>query len=209
MAVLIEAFSVITRRDQIEACYPGGLDGFLRDCPNQTACTDTHLVRVGFLSPEHVQQFITEITRHGLVFCDAEGRSQDIVVIDQFAGPTTPCDWAEAVTATLKGVRVSACRMTGTKESTLSCPAGWDPEKAMGRSLVFVPPEEQNDRMEFLREENGLLVCRDRVTGKLMYSTAHLRDESARDKPPPDTEDIPARNTGGIWRVLTTLFRWN
>lgn len=54
MAVLIEAISVVVRKDAIEKRFPGGWDSFLDEIPNNTLCTDGELVRVGFMSPQDV-----------------------------------------------------------------------------------------------------------------------------------------------------------
>ena len=58
MAVLVEAISVVVRRDAIGARYPGGWRGFLSIVPNSTLCADDDLVRVGFMAPPDVEAFI-------------------------------------------------------------------------------------------------------------------------------------------------------
>ena len=54
MPVLLEAISVIVRRETLERKYPGGVDGYARDCPNRTFCADEYLTRVGFTGPPDV-----------------------------------------------------------------------------------------------------------------------------------------------------------
>jgi hypothetical protein len=204
MPVLVEAFSVITRKDRIEESYPDGMDGFLRDCPNRTACFDAHLVRVGFMDPDSVREFVTNLGNHGLVHRDEHGRAQDLVVANQGQGPTTPCDWAEFFCVNLAGAQVEICRLAGTDSLRLACPGGWSPEKA-AHSLVYVPPDELESRMEFLREENGLTVCRDRVTGKIMYSPS---TKKARAVESTDSEDSPTPEVRPtLWQSLCGLFR--
>lgn len=51
MAVLVEAISVIVRRDALDARYPGGSDRYVADCPNATTCADAHFVRVRWCYP--------------------------------------------------------------------------------------------------------------------------------------------------------------
>jgi hypothetical protein len=68
MAVLVEAISVIVRRARLEAIYPGGWEGFVRDCPNRTLCADANLVRVGFMTPAGVQEWVERLTAAGLEF---------------------------------------------------------------------------------------------------------------------------------------------
>lgn len=45
MAVLVEAISVIVRRDAIRGKYPGGWQGFVAAVPNGTLCYDDDLAR--------------------------------------------------------------------------------------------------------------------------------------------------------------------
>lgn len=204
MPVLVEAFSVITRKDRIEERYPGGLDGFLRDCPNRTACFDDDLVRVGFMDLDSVQQFVAGLENAGLVHRDETGAAQDLVKANQGQGPTTPCAWAEFFTVNLAGTTVEICRLAGSTSSRLACPSWWRP-KASEDSLVYVPNNEMKSRMEVLREENGLIVCRDRVTGKIMYSAA-----------PPNNRPVECTDDSGsatplhrpsLWQTLCRLFR--
>ena len=92
MAVLVEAISVIVRRDAINRSYDGGWAGFLSHVPNNTLCADHELARVGFTDPKTVEHFINDLRRHGPVFL-SNGKSIDIAVLDQQRGPTEPCDW--------------------------------------------------------------------------------------------------------------------
>jgi hypothetical protein len=63
MAVLIEAISVAIRQETLEAKYPGGIEGFVRDVPNQTFCADSYLARVGFMTPVDVEGYIRQLAR--------------------------------------------------------------------------------------------------------------------------------------------------
>ena len=45
MPVLIEAISVVIRRNTLEAKFPGGWDAFQRVVPNRTMCTECWLLR--------------------------------------------------------------------------------------------------------------------------------------------------------------------
>ena len=68
MAVLCEGISVIVRRDSIDQNFKGGWAGLLETVPNSTMCTDGELVRVGFLSPADVANYIHELEDLGLQF---------------------------------------------------------------------------------------------------------------------------------------------
>ena len=196
MAVLCEAISVVTRRDSIDAFYKGGWAAFQKDVPNATMCTDEELVRVGFMSPDTVGAYIEKLEANGLQFQPKKkllglpkiNRAiNDIVVIDQHQGPTTPCEWVEFSKHPFdeKGGEVSMCwlfegeriigaagiYMKGTTMN-LATPVGWDYEKSS--SLQFTEEEEIENRYEFLRTENDLNVFRDIKTGKEVFTTKKL-----------------------------------
>jgi len=65
MAVLVEAISVIVRRKAIDHSYPGGWDAFVAEVPNKTLCADDQLARVGFMTPQDVQNFIRALGDRG------------------------------------------------------------------------------------------------------------------------------------------------
>ena len=190
MAVLCEAISVVTKRDSIDAFYKGGWAAFQNDVPNETICTDEELVRVGFMSPDAVGAYIEKLEANGLQFqpkkkllglFNSSRAVNDIVVIDQHQGPTTPCEWVEFVKRPFgeKGEEVSMCwlfegeRVIGAsgiymKGATMNfaTPARWSHEKS---SVQFAEEEEFGSNYEFLRTENGLDVFRDIKTGKEVF----------------------------------------
>ena len=104
MPVLCECISVIIKCSSIERFFKGGMDAFYKIIPNDTARSDGELFGVGFMNPMDVKSFIDVLENSGLQFQQSKGfslkrlknRSQnDIVVVDQFMGPTTDCDWIE------------------------------------------------------------------------------------------------------------------
>lgn len=159
MAVLVEALSVIVKRDSIDQYINGGWEKFISIVPNQTMCTDGELVRVGFMTPQDVECFVVELESQGLHFHFGDKKTQiekglrprgDIIVIDQFRGPTTSCDWIEfgAFSLETSPVRIPACWLFDEpriahglhfkgKEMTLVTPDGWTPENL--KSLMYVP----------------------------------------------------------------------
>lgn len=110
MAVLVEAISVIVRRDAINKGFIGGWRGFLNAVPNNTLCADDDLARVGFMSPPDVEEFVRHLERAGLVFT-SNGKALDIAVVDQMRGPTIPAEWLEFAHLALSGNggKVAAC----------------------------------------------------------------------------------------------------
>src|SRR5215467_646371 len=110
MAVLVEAISVVVRRDAIDRAFDGGWRAFVSSVPNATLCTDDQIARVGFMDPKAVENFVKGLEAAGLVFLRS-GRCVDIAVIDQQRGPTMPCEWIEFAQIPFgkSGGKVAAC----------------------------------------------------------------------------------------------------
>lgn len=171
MAVLIEAISVVVRRETITRRYEGGWPGFVGDVINinSTLCADSDIARVGFMHPDDVHAFVRCLERHGFVFLDAAGTAVDIVAIDQREGPTVPCAWIEFFRQEVPGGVVSAAQLSGSREDSLFCPDGWDFEDSISQTSHFHPGTTPNENFEFVRHEHGTDVFRDRRTGKELY----------------------------------------
>lgn len=170
MAVLAEAISVIIRLDRLLETYPGGWEQFKRMVPNQTLVVDNELVRVGFMVPGDVEAFISQLERNGLVYL-REGEAIDIAVADQQQGFVAPCSWAEFGQTNLDGdpsQRVGACRLIGSRHSTLMTPEGWVYEESLSGTFGFVPTD-QRDSIDVVDGENGLEVLRTPLSDKPMY----------------------------------------
>ena len=181
MAVLVEAISVIVRRDAISARFSGGWRQFLAIVPNSTLCSDEDLARVGFMSPPDIEAFVRRLENGGLTFV-RDGQAVDIAVVDQIRGPTMPAEWLEFVRLSLGGTenKIAACwlfegpRMgwgihMPTKEITIATPDGWYYEDSLSANFKFVKNEEMQEKLKFLRHENGTDVYLDRSTGKDVY----------------------------------------
>ncbi len=181
MAVLVEAISVVVRRDAINAKYRGGWSAYVEDAPNVTLCYDDDLARIGFMMPWETEVFINRLTEHGLIFL-ADNKAQDIAVVDQQVGPLTECDWLEfaKISHGESGGKVSACWLFegprtaygvhfSSKTMNLAVPPGWEFEDSLSHDFTFVPNEEIEGRLQFLRTENGVNVYLDRETGEEVF----------------------------------------
>jgi hypothetical protein len=181
MAVLVEALSVIVRRDAINTRFVGGWDAFLAIVPNNTLCFDEDLVRVGFMTPADTEAFVKNVEREGLRFlCDE--RSVDIAVVDQMRGLTMPAQWLEFAYLSLgeAGNRVAACWLfegpriaagihIPSKGMALVTPKGWVYERSLSSNFTFVENENIQEKLKFLRREDGMDVYLDRTTEKELY----------------------------------------
>ena len=128
MAVLVEAISVIIRLDAVEDRYPGGMDAFEAEIPNQSACSDGELVRVGFMVPEDVEGYIRLLSEKGLRYL-IDGVAQDLVVVDQQSGPAVHCDWIEAGRVSLDpegGQMITIAQVVNSQAEGLATPPEWD-----------------------------------------------------------------------------------
>jgi len=163
MCVLVEAISVVVPIVVLERKYPGGAAQYERDCPNGTYCADENLARVGFMVPGDVGAFVERLSRSGLVF-QLDGRSVDIVVVDQLHGPTTLCDWLESGR---HPDGYSAAWLAGIEAGALAHPPGWTP--AQSAAMKFVPNESARDRFLILANEENLDTVLDYETGKQSY----------------------------------------
>jgi hypothetical protein len=181
MAVLVEAISVVVRRDAIERSLDGGWRAFVSHVPNATFCTDGQLVRVGFMEPKAVEQFVEGLQAAGLVFLRS-GKCVDIAVVDQQRGPTMPCEWLgfARIPFGKSGSKVAACWLfegprlaAGVhfpgKSINLATPNGWTFEGSISEQFSFVPTEDVEESLKYLRTESGLDVFLDTSTGREVF----------------------------------------
>jgi hypothetical protein len=180
MAVLVEAISVIVRRDSIDRRFIGGWNAFLKIIPNATLCYEDELARVGFMEPGGVGDFINRLEQSGLVFLENR-KAVDIVVCDQFEGPTTACDWIEfgklpingdnkvAAAWLFEGRRIMPGLHFNSRSFGLAVPAGWRYEDSLSHNGQHISETEAIKNLEFLRSENGVEVYWNKITNKEVY----------------------------------------
>jgi hypothetical protein len=180
MAVLIEAISVVVRRDAIGNKIQGGWNRFLEVVPNRTLCFDDFLARVGFMSPVDVEKFCSDLQSLGLAFVENE-LFIDMAVVDQRQGPTLQCDWLQfkRVEFFKPAMEIAACEFitpSGSHKNpedrsfTVSFPQNWKYENSLSRNFQFTPTEELSSKFKFLRHENGLDVFLDLETGNEVFT---------------------------------------
>jgi hypothetical protein len=181
VAVLVEAISVIVRRDSIDRSFNGGWDAFVSCVPNATLCADAQLARVGFMDPKAVWKFVQSLQAAGLVFLDS-GKCADIVVVDQQRGPTMPCEWIEFAQIPFgqssgkvgacwlfQGPRLAAGIHFPGKSMNFATPSGWTFEGSISDRFTFVPNEDFAERLTYLRTEGGLDVFLDHSIGREVF----------------------------------------
>lgn len=166
--VLIEAISIIVRRVDVDARYAGGWGAFERDVPNRTLRTDGELACVDFMSPVDLEAYVGMLQQRGLRF-QHDGKSMDIAVVDQYTGPTAPCDWLDLRRLDLGPGVVAAAALKHSRLTNLATPEGWSLEQSLSQGSLYVPADHVDKGMKFLRHENGLDVYRSKLTGGDVY----------------------------------------
>jgi hypothetical protein len=171
MAVLAEAISVVIRAKPLLAAYQDNWDAFKLDVPNATLCADGEIVRLGFMSPDDVEQFVKRLTERGLIHLD-HGIARDIVVVDQLQGPTSGCTWLDFGHVNLDAdptKRIAACRLKGSASWKVILPDDWQFENSLSATSGFVPSEQIDKDLTFIRHDAGIDVYRNEVTGREVY----------------------------------------
>lgn len=167
MAVLVEALNVVVRINRIRAKFQGGLKAFKENIPNKTLSMDSGLARVGFMTPFDAEIYIDYLEENGLIFI-SDDKAKDLIVIDQFKGPTIQCDWIELITVKLQGIECRACKLKSDPDTPLSfhVPVGWEPKED---NILFLEKEEVEKRMLYLDRNKNVEHYFDINTGKNMY----------------------------------------
>jgi hypothetical protein len=93
MAVLIEGFSVVVRREAIEGKFPGGLDAYIRQRVNETYCADDRVCRVAFTVGADARAYVRQLVAAGLDG-PVEGPSPDFAIVTPVSGHLIPCERA-------------------------------------------------------------------------------------------------------------------
>lgn len=176
MAVLIEAWSVIVRRDAVDARFNGKWQSFLSSVPNRTLCFDTKLARVAFMAWGDAEAYMKFLVANGLVQANNE-HWLDMVVLNHDAGLEEPAPWLKTVSTTLKpGQHVLVAWLSERTSpegityfpTEFAAPEGWAYETSLLAHSKLVP-DIKIEGYTFLRRENGQDVYLDSATGKEMF----------------------------------------
>jgi hypothetical protein len=175
MAVLVEATSVVVRREAIDVWLDGGWARFQDIVPNQTLCTDGELARVGFMTPSDTEGFVKRLEYEGLTFYDGE-KAIDLAIVDQDRGPTCRVGWLEVIRIALDvndesvtaGYLLDGSPALPSRTDWLSAPEGWTYEGSISqtRSHHLV---DAHDEIELVDHRDGVDVYRDLATGTERY----------------------------------------
>lgn len=172
MAVLIEGISVVIRVDALTAVFASRQRDFKALVPNQTLCMDGELARVGFMTPVGAKKFVEVLGREGLHYLK-DGQAQDMVVVDQQQGPMAPCDWLIVGHVMLnngQGPRITVAALNNSQLAEVVMPTNWQFEGSLSQTFAFVPNGKMESSLHFLRQEDGLDVYHNDLTGTEMFT---------------------------------------
>ena len=184
LSVLVEAVTLVVRRQSLDRAYPGGAEAFLcaaraLECPPRFACaSDPLLVNVSFGNADHVTKAIELLKAHGLVDA-ANGEAMDFVVMHQFVGPTRVCPWLEWERFTDS---VTVAWMKGSAPGELAAPQDWTAEDPciIGGDDETTPSE----RFLPLAVNDGTEILLDLDTGSQVERRAEVEAEEAEASTP-------------------------
>jgi len=110
------------------------------------------------------------------------GQTVDIAIVDQMRGSTMPSEWLEFAHLSLgeTGNKVAACWLferpriasgiqMPARGMSLATPDGWTYEESLSANFKFVENDEMDEKVKFLRHEEGTDVYLDPSTGKEVY----------------------------------------
>jgi len=191
MAVLIEALNVVVRRALLEQRFPGGINGFRDVVPNQTFCADEHLVRVGFMDPASVGDFVATLERYGFQLFDGSAFI-DMAVVDQLRGPTAPAPW---LTIEKAEQGHAFAYMTGNLPGALQTPKTWTLATSLSNEQdIFTPLQDVAEELEHLEFSDGVHRVRQRSTGRIKFITGEASTFSSSHEGTPITLQAQTRS---------------
>lgn len=173
MPVLAEALSVIIRKESIEQHFIGGFIAFLQANQYKTLCYDDDIVRVGFMTPDDVGDFIDKMTFAGLKYLEGN-KAIDMTVVDQVKGLLEPTTWLTFNKVNFsndkKQQSLSICKEVNSLSTELVVPSNWSYDGSLSQKHTFIPTEELNKEFVFLAHKDGCDVYLNKLTGKKFYA---------------------------------------
>lgn len=132
MAVIVEAYSVIIRRDAIRRAFNNEEDVLFALGPNNTGCADDHLYRIGFLNSQDADWYVINIlNRNGLTYIQGE-EAIDLTIANHAHGLHVYTPWLQVGQLKHAGGEVTAAWLTGTEPGKLITPPHWRYEQHAG-----------------------------------------------------------------------------
>ena len=158
MAVLVEAVSVVVRRDSIDQRLAGGWEAFVAAVPTAQFCYDSEIARVGFMADADAETFVAHLRALGLL-AGTSSTETDVCIIEQLGRSGVPADWlgVSRLSTPEIGGEVAVAFLKGTTETRVVMPGGWKFEGSASQTpLAFARADDS--RFKFLRIEGNVEV---------------------------------------------------
>lgn len=168
MAVVIEAITIVVRRDAVRRAFGGDEAAFEALAPNRSGRKDAHLHALGFMDHRDAAAFVTRaLEPRGLAWARGE-EAIDLTIVDQFTGLQHYTSWLEVGQYPVEGGAVTAAWLKGTGPGALSTHAGWNLQGYMG--LARTPIAEMGAWQEVPSDHPGQRAILDPETGEKRYT---------------------------------------
>ena len=124
MSVIVEAVSVVVKRNSIQTKFPGGWSSFRSIVFSQySMCADSSLASVSFLAAKDAHSYTKFLEEVGFVYL------QDFAIADQTQGLKDSCDWCYITNFEIDNnpaTAVTGCKLEGCSEKKLYVPPDWE-----------------------------------------------------------------------------------
>ena len=128
MAVVVEGFSVIVRKEALQRSFPGGLDAYLRQLPAGIYCSDEHFCCAAFMAQDDAMAHARVLVSAGLQG-PLDGSSPELAIVSTAAGHHVRCNWLELqvrwYSSDGQKIGVTVAKLPGADVTQFSVPAGW------------------------------------------------------------------------------------
>lgn len=181
MAVVIEAITIVVRRDAVRRAFRGNEAAFEALAPNRSGRKDAHLHAIGFMDHRDAAAFVTRaLEPRGLTW--ARGvEAIDLTLVDQLTGLQHYTPWLEVGQYPVEGGAVTAAWLKGTEPGALSTHAGWNLQGYMG--LARTPIDEMGAWQEVTSYYPGQRAILDPETGEKRYTVRNTVRETPAPAP--------------------------
>ncbi len=140
MSVLIEAVSVVVKRDSIRTKFSGGWSSFQSIVFSQySMCADSNLATVSFLAARDAHSYMGFLEEMDFIYL------QDFAIADQTQGLKDICDWCYIADFKINNnpaMTVTGCKAEGGKEEKLYVPPGWKYEGSLSQYCTYQDTDE-------------------------------------------------------------------
>lgn len=176
MAVVIEAITIVVRRNAARRVFAGNDAPLAALAPNPSGRHDEHLYAVGFMNQLDAEAFIRrELEPRGLTWTQGD-QAVDLTLVDQFTGLVHYTPWLEVGQYPVEGSAVTAAWLAGTEPGALSTHSFWNLKNYL--DLSRAPLEEDGAWQEIPSDDPRQRVMLNLETGEKRYVIRRQADQA-------------------------------